>query len=129
MIRPLSMLAVLFTLGLSIPAFAADVEVFSGGVGEQERAALDAKAGGFPLKIELIGKDGMYLSNVAISIRNAEGVEVVNHTAQGPFVFVNLPAGAYHVGLLAADGASQKEDVTVGAEQKTLHIRFPNTES
>lgn len=123
--------AMMMALLAASAAWADDaVRVVSGGVGGDERAAIEAQQADYSLKIILIGKGGMYLSDVAVSIHDASGAEVVNHTAEGPFVLADLPAGTYRLGFLAADGASQKLNVTiVEGQRREVHVRFLNTES
>ena len=73
------------------------VPLVSGGVGLDSQQRLKALEPDFNLKLVFTLTEGNYLSDVAVSIRDTQGKEVVVHVAEGPFMLVKLPAGKYSV--------------------------------
>lgn len=103
--------ATAFTLAMlaGVPAAAApvsvrqgDVAALHGGVGAEERAAMEAKAADYNLRLTFGTKgSGAYLSEVKVAIRNARGVTVLDTVAAGPWLFARLPRGEYRVAASA----------------------------
>ncbi len=91
-----------------------DVAYVSGGVGEGEREALRAQADRFNLRMELAAKNGEYISNANVSVRNRSGEEVLNVVPEGPLLYAKLPAGSYTISADYA-GKTQQKRVTLGA--------------
>jgi hypothetical protein len=42
-------------------------------------------------------KGGAYLSDVRLVIETAKGAEIISTTTNGPFFYIQLPAGSYKV--------------------------------
>lgn len=94
------------------------IKYVNGGVGEDEAAAMKAEAPHYPLSIIFsAGKDGEYLANVKLSIRDAAGKELLS-TAAGPITLVQLPAGTYALSA-ERNGALLKRTVHVSAKGDT----------
>jgi hypothetical protein len=69
----------------------------SGGVGQDEAAAMRAEAKHYPMSMFFTaGKDNAFLADVKVTVKNQAGKEVLN-TAAGPILLVNLPSGMYAV--------------------------------
>lgn len=91
----------------------------SGGVGEEERAALAEMRGGFNVQVtSFVPKGGSYLSDVAVSVRDALEREVFATTTEGPFLFARLPAGAYKL-TATFDGKTLTRRFTVREAGRT----------
>ncbi|WP_237060721.1 T9SS type A sorting domain-containing protein [Microbulbifer sediminum] len=77
------------------------VRYVSGGVGKQERQALDALAsspdGDFDTRIHLSANSGHYLGDAQVEIRDTSGHTVLDTQTEGPLLLVDLPAGTYTV--------------------------------
>jgi hypothetical protein len=70
----------------------------SGGVGATERSTLDEERNGYDLAILTAARgSGNYLADVHIRITDAQSVQVLDTTMDGPWLFVELPAGRYQV--------------------------------
>lgn len=73
----------------------------SGGVGQDEAQAMQAAASRYPLQLEFVarmnGGHEAYLAGVEVSIRDDDGRQVLQTTADGPFLLARLPAGHYKV--------------------------------
>lgn len=88
-----------------VPAAAAPIEmrqgevaILHGGVGAEERAAIEQKPAGYNLRLTFAAKgSGAYLSQVRTVIRNARGETVVDVVASGPLLYARLPQGEYTV--------------------------------
>jgi hypothetical protein len=118
----------LTTWATAITAFAVPIEgktsygvsYMSGGVGEDEREELRALGQSSSLKLIFAQKEGDYLSDVAVSIRDQGGRAVLDTIANGPWLFANLPSGQYVV-TATSKGVTHQQEVRVSAQhQKQL---------
>ena len=104
---------------------AGSVKYFSAGVGTEERSA---KYPAFPLKLIFVSGPKAYLSQVAVTIIDAEGrvrLEVPREQVSGPWLFVDLPPGTYDITAEGPDKARIKERVTISAkESKAVYLRW-----
>jgi hypothetical protein len=75
----------------------AGVAYLSGGVGVDEREALQRMSKGDNVQLIFAARDGEYLSDVNVTITNSEGHKVLEAVSQGPWFFMKLPAGKYSV--------------------------------
>jgi hypothetical protein len=69
----------------------------SGGVGLEEREALEAMADRFNLELTFAMSSGNYLSDVRVRIVDRSGRLVLEATADGPLLYTRLPPGSYTV--------------------------------
>jgi hypothetical protein len=97
----------------------------SGGIGADEAAAMRRAAARYELELVFAVRDpasrGDFLASVPVTIRNATGQDVVNTTAQGPYLLANLPDGTYTV--TATDNGVAKRQlvhITHGAHQNVI---------
>jgi len=133
----------LLTFVLAAPAGAATVAMafeersqgpvsyVSGGIGEDQAAAKRRAAANYPLTLEMAstaaGPRDAYISNAKVDIWDASGKDVLDITAEGPLVLVNLPSGTYHVAV-NWNGTQRDKTVVVGGERRQhLMLEFPNT--
>jgi hypothetical protein len=73
------------------------VAYVTGGVGEDEAAAMRAEAKHYPVSMFFAaGKDNAFLADVKVTVKSKAGKEVLN-TAAGPILLVNVPSGTYLV--------------------------------
>jgi hypothetical protein len=89
----------------------------TGGIGQDEAAAFKQLAKTYPLAVEFIRhaqpKDE-YEADVAVTITRGDGKTVLDIKSEGPFLLVNLPAGAYRV---KAQRSGQPKEQTVNIKQ------------
>lgn len=82
----------------------------SGGIGEDEAAAMLAAARDYPLALEFVARSGEdrggWLADVDVAIRDGRGNEVLHTRANGPVLLARLPAGRYTV--TAQNGEAQR---------------------
>lgn len=74
------------------------IQYVSGGVGTDERQAIEALANQFSLRLMFALQDGgQYLADVQVSIREVEGHMTLDARSEGPLFFAQLPPGHYRV--------------------------------
>ena len=53
-------------------------------------------------------------------------IEIPRDHVNGPWLFVELPSGTYHLAAIHADQTQNLKGVTVeGGKMKTVHLRWP----
>lgn len=67
-----------------------DVGFVSGGVGLDESTAFQRSESSWPLALRFTGAGGEYLSDVHVSVLDAQGGEVLKTDARGPYMLVRL---------------------------------------
>jgi len=112
------LLLILPCILLSSPTFAGesamqpqsqgDVTFISGGVGIDEREALDATHANYNLSLLFSESSGDYLSDVKVRITDLSNNVVLETVADGPKLFVKLPSGRYTVTVEAKEKTQQK---------------------
>lgn len=81
------------------------VDYLSGGIGKEEADALKQQSVDYALTLEFASSrsaqgdvsPGAYLADVKVDIRDAQGRQMLDTTAQGPLLLVRLPPGDYTV--------------------------------
>lgn len=119
-------------LALSSPLIAATlpqpktehgITYVNGGIGEDESTAMKAEAKHYPLSLILsAGKDGEYLADVPVTIRNSAGKAVLQAHA-GPILLIKAPPGTYRIAA-TRHGKTLEQTVVVtakGERQVSLH--------
>ena len=111
----------------SLPLYRADgVRYFSAGVGIEERSA---EYPPFSLKVMFTAGGKPFLAGVAVTIQSAKEGPSINiplDHVNGPWLFVELPSGTYHLTAIHADRTQGLKGVRVEAgKTKTVHLRWP----
>ncbi len=111
----------------SLPLYRAEgVRYFSAGVGIEERTA---EYPPFSLKLVFTAGGKPFLAGVAVTIQSAKGgppINIPRDHVNGPWLFVELPSGTYHLTAIHADRTQGLKGVTVEAgKMKTVHLRWP----
>ncbi|SDW21607.1 carboxypeptidase-like regulatory domain-containing protein [Thiocapsa roseopersicina] len=105
---------------------AGDIRYVSGGIGESERAELDALSSQFNLRLLFATEgSGEYLSSVQVNILDAQGGPILTAESKGPWFLAQLPAGDYSVdvtptGLRGQDETQRKTFSLDGSGQSRL---------
>lgn len=98
------------------------IRYMSGGIGESERAEMEAWASQFNLRLLFAIRDsGNYLADVGVRILDPSGAVVLSAESRGPWFFVQLPADVYTVEV-SAQGQSQRQTAHVGQGQSQLNF-------
>jgi hypothetical protein len=95
------------------------VKYITGGVGLEERTALDAMAKNYNLKLSFALHSGAYLSDLMVSIQDTKGNKLLQSKTNGPWFFVMLPKGEYHITVTHKD-QEQVKKVAVGEGLKMV---------
>jgi len=94
----------------------------SGGIGLDEREALSATASEYNLKIVFALKEGNYLADASVLIKNALGRTVLDAVSDGPWFYARLPAGQYAVTATMMEKANTEKVQIKPAGQSVLHF-------
>jgi len=94
----------------------------SGGIGLDEREALSATASEYNLKIVFALKEGNYLADASVLIKNAQGRTVLDAVSDGPWFYARLPAGQYAVTATMMEKANTEKVQIKPAGQSVLHF-------
>lgn len=98
-----------------------NVSYVTGGVGEEESAAMQQASPDYNLHVMNSYRDGSFSGDTKITIYDTAGKQVLS-TDAGPLLYANLPAGKYQV-VANADNTQQKKTVsTTGSSQNNLHF-------
>jgi hypothetical protein len=69
----------------------------TGGVGIEERAAMDKSVKDYNLRLVFATMKGLYLAGVPVQIKTPDGKVILNKQSNGPWFWAKLPAGTYEV--------------------------------
>ncbi|MGH7961052.1 MAG: carboxypeptidase regulatory-like domain-containing protein [Candidatus Binatia bacterium] len=101
-----------------------EIAYTSGGVGLDEREALEAMSEDYNLKLIFALTTGHYLNGVEVRITDNGGRTVLEATSQGPWFFVRLPAGTYRVSARTQEQSQEKVTRVSAAGQARLAFSF-----
>jgi hypothetical protein len=88
-----------------------------GGVGSDERAAMEEKSKAFNLRLVFADRRGPYLSDVKLVIEDSRKAEVISLTTNGPWFFIQLPPGRYGVRATFKGQTQSIDALNIGKEQ------------
>jgi hypothetical protein len=94
----------------------------SGGIGLDEREALSAMAKDYNLKIVFALKEGNYLADASVLIKDAQGKTVLDAVSDGPWFYARLPAGHYAVTATIMEKSNTGNVQIKPAGQSVLHF-------
>lgn len=69
----------------------------NGGIGDEELEQLKAQAPQYNVQISLSAGKGEYISGVTLRILDEKGVELVNVTDAGPYLYAKMQPGTYNI--------------------------------
>lgn len=100
----------------------AGVTYVTGGIGDDEREAIEAAKEDYNLHVTSASNDGAFVGDARVVIVNKAGEEMLNVVA-GPLLYVRLPAGNY---VLDASLGEQKkhQSFTVAKKGQPVMIRM-----
>jgi hypothetical protein len=104
---------------LPAPEMQGYVSYVSGGIGEDEAAAMKRAAAGFPLELQFVQKArprDEFLAEVKVRIRDGSKNVLLDAVSNGPFVLARLPAGKYQVEA-AYNGVTKRQTVDIRASK------------
>ena len=99
------------------------IRYVSGGVGEGERAELNALSSEFNLRLLFAMQgSGDYLADVRVNVLDSRGRVILSAQAQGPWFFAQLPPGVYAVEVGAIDQIQRQTARIDGSRQARLNF-------
>lgn len=106
------------------------VAVLHGGIGEDDRAAMEQKSSEYNLRLAFAWKgSGAYLSQVRVVIRNAQGATVLDTVTAGPWLFARLPQGEFTVEA-TDEGRTLSQKIAIkGTSRREWVFRFDSAEA
>ena len=107
----------------AVQSSTAGFSYLSGGAGTEERQAMDARRGQFPIKVVLSAGKGEFIVAEKLSLVTAQGEVLVVRDA-GPVVMIQAPAGAYTL-VVSYQGRTERRPVRQATQVQTLNLRFP----
>jgi hypothetical protein len=134
----------LFAAGASLPGFSMEpsasppqvsfyreIPYVSGGIGAEEREAVEAIGREHNLKLSFALQNGHYLGDVNVVVKDNKGKPVLEAISDGPLFFAKLPPGDYTIEATTG-GETLKRTVHVsGRGQTQVHFAWkgPNHET
>ena len=97
------------------------IKFMEGGVGINERTAMDSRADEYNLKLVFENHAGMYVGKVEVAIEDSSGKTAIRMEDAGPWFFANLPAGRYKV-VTTFKGTKAVRYAQLGRNQRTLRF-------
>ena len=94
----------------------------SGGIGLDEREALRAMAKDYNLKLVFAIKEGNYLADIGVLIKNAQGKTVLEAVSDGPWFYAKLPGGQYTVTAIMMEKTNTQNMQIKPAGHSVLHF-------
>jgi hypothetical protein len=95
------------------PKTADGVTYICGGVGKEEASYMKREAKKHDMLLTFAGKDGEFLADVNVAIKDAKGNTVLETTCDGPMMLVDLPKGGKYRVHAVANGYPIDQTVTV----------------
>ena len=95
------------------------VNYMTGGVGDDDIAALKRAASSYPLELEFSQQaqpKNEFVADVKVTVRDRAGKVLLDAASGGPFMLVELPTGRYDVEA-SYDGQSKRQSVDVRRDQ------------
>ena len=92
-----------------------DVQFITGGVGDEERKAMESIRKNYNLRVMSSEIGGAYVADSKYVIKDSKGAVIVDAMA-GPMFFANLPAGSYVLDA-TNEGRSKSQKFAVGASK------------
>jgi hypothetical protein len=100
-----------------------NVKYETGGVGLEERAAMQKSMKGYNLRLTFATMKGLYLASVPVQIKGADGKVLLSKESNGPWFWVNLPAGQYEV-VASYDKKQEVHKVDVGKAPQSVEFTW-----
>lgn len=100
-----------------------DVTYLCGGVGIEEASYMKQQARGYDLMLTFAARDGSYLADVNVDIRDAKGNPVLQTNCDSPILLVDLPrSGTYRIHADAAGYALNKTARVQAKQKASSHV-------
>ena len=95
----------------------------TGGVGIEERAAMQKSIKDYNVSLVFANTKGWYLSSIRVQIKGADGKIRLNKESNGPWFWVKLPQGLYEI--VASHGGKQEvQKIDVGKTPQNIEFTW-----
>lgn len=102
------------------------ISYLSGGIGLEEREALNQLGREYSLKLVFALSTGEYLNGVRVEITDAKGEHIINTVSSGPWFFALLKDDSYQILVTVKSITKTLNDIQIkGGGQKVIHIHWP----
>jgi hypothetical protein len=88
------------------------IDYVTGGVGEDEAAALRAVASRYSMRARFTSSSGEFLSGVKVLLSQVNGAVVFVATTDGPYLYAQIPPGHYRISAVS-NGVERARDINV----------------
>jgi hypothetical protein len=88
------------------------IDYVTGGVGEDEAAALRAVASRYSMRARFTSSSGEFLSGVKVLLSRVNGALVFVATTDGPYLYAQIPPGHYRI-VAVSNGVERASDINV----------------
>lgn len=103
-----------------------NIQYFSAGLGKEERSLSYPP---YPMKLIFVKGERAFLASVALEVLHPNGknlISIPGEEVQGPWLFLNLPAGKYVVKATDSSGTTIEKIINLTATKTTtVHFRWP----
>ncbi len=89
-----------------------------GGVGSDEREALEERAKSYNVKLIFAEKRGAFVSGVSLQMTTAQGAEIAALMVEGPWFYIQLPPGNYSIKARLKGEIKQIKNLTVPKDKR-----------
>ncbi len=94
----------------------------SGGVGADERMALEERAKGFNVKLVFADTGGSYVADVKLEIADVKSGTVLSTASIGPWFYIQLPPGIYDFKATFAGQSKEVKALRVIKDKSTHQV-------
>jgi hypothetical protein len=94
----------------------------SGGVGSDERAALEERGKAFAVKLVFAEQRGPFVANVHVAIDDGKGTEIVSLASVGPWFYIHLPPGRYNVKATYMGETKEIRNLQLQKDKAVRHV-------
>lgn len=96
----------------------------SGGIGLEERGALESTAKQYNLIISNAGKHGEFTAGTLIVITGKDDQQMLTVKDSGPLLYIKLPAGPYVVKATNRDEKAERTVAITGQQQARIYFTW-----
>lgn len=113
-----------------VPKTQGDITFVSGGVGSDERNAMQAVRADYNLSVLFsLQGTGEYLSEVLVNISDSKGNTLLETVADGPMLLAKLKPGSYIVTVELNGQVAQSKAPIFGKRRTSLSFIYPEEET
>lgn len=105
-----------------------NINYISGGIGTDERAAMEAMKNNFNTQMMFSRTDGAYLSDADVVISDLKNNILVEATADGPWFYAQLPQGTYRITARVGDNVITRKITTKNNDISRVNFNWNITD-